>query len=187
MSWELIRYNWSELRAMSGASSVPNAFETLQAATDDDIARQAYWRIDNHVIVQGALYEAALPTTRCACHLLSECTQTSRVYMLELLVQLCTGEVDPSEISKGNEQLAKNCRAQLIYIVETLFQILETGHETERIHCVDLLGIVCCEVDRRLVSRTDFYFNQLLHLDAGAALQRHVSNWLKELHKTQRP
>lgn len=50
---------WDEVRCQSGyAERVPDALCSL-ADDDSDIRQQAYWQLDNHVIVQGGLYEAA--------------------------------------------------------------------------------------------------------------------------------
>src|SRR5256885_12610401 len=84
--WEIERYNWSILRASGNASGVPHAIRSLLAAASEDEADRWYWKIDNTVIVQGALYEAALPTIRCLIVGLPICSPYARERVLELLV-----------------------------------------------------------------------------------------------------
>ncbi len=54
---------WASLRSDSGSAvGVPQALWDLFSASSEDAAEAAYWRIDNEVIVQGQLHEAAVPT-----------------------------------------------------------------------------------------------------------------------------
>ncbi|KZN70390.1 hypothetical protein [Pseudoalteromonas luteoviolacea] len=51
--------NWKELRIqMTDASSIPEAILALLADSEEEF-EQAYWKIENHVVVQGDLYSAA--------------------------------------------------------------------------------------------------------------------------------
>jgi len=54
--------DWSALRCADGtADKIPERMLDLLRATVDEDADRAYWRIDNHVIVQGRYYDAAPP------------------------------------------------------------------------------------------------------------------------------
>ena len=58
---ELSRHDWSGLRSFIGdASFVPNAIMALASARSETEAMNAYWRIDNVVMVDGRLSEFAL-------------------------------------------------------------------------------------------------------------------------------
>lgn len=53
--------NWSSLRSHARDSSeyVPDAFRQLIDAQSEVEADTAYWQLDNRVVTQGRLYEAA--------------------------------------------------------------------------------------------------------------------------------
>jgi len=63
--WEYRRHKWESLRSAASARDIPETIERLRLAATEEEASNAYWRIDNEVIIQGALFEAALPTAMC--------------------------------------------------------------------------------------------------------------------------
>ena len=102
MIWERERYDWASLRAMGSAVTVPKALQRILESTNEAEATSAYWLIDNVVVVQGSLYEAALPAAACLVVALAHCGLPARPKILELLVQIGAGKPDPSEIAAGN-------------------------------------------------------------------------------------
>jgi len=80
--WELERFDWGSLRSVRSAAAVPGAIEALRTADTDDVAKEAYWRIDNEVVVQGELFEAAIATACCLVAALGSCTEASRALAL---------------------------------------------------------------------------------------------------------
>lgn len=53
--------DWSSLEILTGtAEHVPHAILGLLASDPEDV-RNAYWRLENHIVVQGDLYSAAAP------------------------------------------------------------------------------------------------------------------------------
>lgn len=110
---EIARFNWSELRvAMGKATDVPSAIRALLRAQSVKEADAAYWRLENVVVVQGNLYEAALP---CVTVLLAALRRADRpafvtCSLLELLFQIVNGEVHMDERTLGNLDLDKRCR-----------------------------------------------------------------------------
>ena len=61
---ELDRYDWGSLRTCAGtAAEVPAAVAALVAATTEADAEHAYSEtsLDNEVVVQGNLFQAAVP------------------------------------------------------------------------------------------------------------------------------
>lgn len=54
---EIKRIPWSTLRDCVGfATKVPDALSELLFAESEETAWKAYWKLDNHVILQGTLY-----------------------------------------------------------------------------------------------------------------------------------
>jgi hypothetical protein len=109
----ILASDWSELRTQSGtAGGVPTALADLSQATSDESAENAYWRIDNEVIVQGELYQAALPTLEVLLALASKVSSgPARRWLAELVQQIVCGQTHESETAAGNGDLAVRCRA----------------------------------------------------------------------------
>jgi len=111
---ELAAVDWSSMRVMEGidAARIPTAVERLVSAESEEEAREAYWQLDNTVVVQGQLFEAAqhlVPALHAA--LVGELASPAREAIADLLVEICAGEADESEVALGNEQLGDSCRA----------------------------------------------------------------------------
>jgi len=105
--------DWAALRTDSGSGTgLVRAFEDLSTAASEESSRNAYWRIDNEVIVQGELYEAAVP----ALEVLLSMAPTAppgpvRRSLAELVQQITFGQPRGSEIELGNTDLATRCLA----------------------------------------------------------------------------
>lgn len=105
--------DWKALSSDSGsADGVPRALMDLVQADDDASATDAYWRIDNEVVVQGQLYQAAEPSLEVllsmACTAMS---QPSRRRLVELVQQIVCGEPHLREVEAGRGDLGVRCRA----------------------------------------------------------------------------
>ncbi|WP_144009230.1 hypothetical protein [Enemella evansiae] len=110
--------DWSALRAIgdSTAESVPAAIVAMMMARDTESAERAYWRIDNHVVVQGRLFQSA---EFVADRVISEIcagrySEFGLPEALNLLVQFAYGFEDASEIARGNKTIARNCRRSIL-------------------------------------------------------------------------
>lgn len=104
---------WAHLRSGTGnGADLPQALADLWAATSASEAGDAYWRIDNVAIVQGELYEAALPTLEVLLSMAATIPPgPARASVAELIQQIIFGEPRSSEIALGNTDLAIKCRA----------------------------------------------------------------------------
>lgn len=110
---EIHRIPWSTLRQAGGtAEQVPHALMELLHAPTPELATQAYWRLENHVVVQGQLYQAAEPAVSVlmAALLAEESPRHVRLGVLELLFQILSGSAHDSEIAQGNRRLDEVCR-----------------------------------------------------------------------------
>jgi hypothetical protein len=119
MSWLaqllLAGEDWSRLRTLVvDGGRVPRGVAGLAAARTAEEADAAYWLLDNFVIVQGELFEAALPLVPVVLALLAgELSLPARAAALELLFQIAVGELDDTERRIGNTQLQADCRAEV--------------------------------------------------------------------------
>lgn len=161
--WEAQRYDWVRLRAMESAIGVPDAIERMRQARSKKESDEAYWRIDNIVVVQERLFEAAVPTAACLVTALPRCSKESRSNFLDLLFQLGNGEPDPSEVALGNAQLAESCRVELLKAYGVYISILEesvaSDCEIDIHHCADLL-LLCAAADTTLKEQVTWYYKQ---------------------------
>jgi hypothetical protein len=97
---------WAQLKCLSGFSNhVPTAVRDL-VSDDPKIAEAAYWRLENHVVVQGELYEAAAYLPEILIEALDFAPFKGRI--LELLFQIGSG------YSAEAPELQRVCHAAVI-------------------------------------------------------------------------
>jgi hypothetical protein len=108
--------DWQALREASGnARDIPDAVLALAAADSEPKASEAYWRLDNNVVVQGQLFECALPLVSVILALLAgDLPEPARPRLLELLYQIVVGRTAVSEFERGNRDLAERCRTEVV-------------------------------------------------------------------------
>lgn len=111
---ELSRVDWSRLRDVAGfADYVPSVIKALLNAESIEEAEELYWRIDNHVVVQGQLFEAAEYLVPVLMSSLLEINQDFiKYYVFDLLIQIVAGFPDRSEMALGNSEIRERCRAK---------------------------------------------------------------------------
>jgi hypothetical protein len=133
---------WEQLRAGPGsAAGVPAAFGALATAETDDAATDYYWQLDNVVIVQGNLYESALPAVWAVFALLAgPLPGAARYRLVELLAEIAGGDTAQAETDAGNADLADRCRAALRDGLWTCYALLNDGDPRVRGAAVTLLG-----------------------------------------------
>ena len=179
MSWRPEQFDWASLRSANSAEGVGHAILQLVNASSLEEADDAYWRIDNEVIVQGALFEAATSVAWClACGLL-HCTDLARPFLLELLVQLCSGEPHPTEVQLGNSTIAEDCIFHASMASVVYFDCLEQGIHEEIGHAVDLIGL-CAEENVNLQHLAVRYFERLLKREPAAQMASLISDLIAD-------
>lgn len=82
--------DWASLRQACGTCEhIPAALNAI-CSPDERVREEAYWKIDNHVILQGDLYEGAPYVARALVELLDHrVSEKDRLY--NLLVELANG------------------------------------------------------------------------------------------------
>ena len=89
---------------------MPAALEALASACDPAQRRDAYWRLDNHIVLQGTLYESARAAAPYILDvLLSSTSDDLRVAAYDLLIEIARGVPDPNVAAAGD--LRGDCRA----------------------------------------------------------------------------
>ncbi|MCC6176190.1 MAG: hypothetical protein IT305_12865 [Chloroflexi bacterium] len=101
------RVDWSSLRSSTGtAAYVPDAVERLASAETDSTAQEAYWELDNKVVIQAQLFESAIPLISVLLALLAgPLSPPSRFWIIELLLQIVDGIPHESELVHGAPDL----------------------------------------------------------------------------------
>lgn len=105
--------NWASLRtSIGGAQFVPEVIDRVVHAGSPEEATTAYWELDNVVVVQGQLFDSAVPTSRLLVRSIcgQDYTASGLPRALDLLVELAYGESDQSEVERGNGGLGSQCR-----------------------------------------------------------------------------
>ena len=101
----------------------------------------AYWGVDNVVVVQGSLFQAAeyvvLPAVVA---LQSAPSLHSKRWILELLVQIAFGSADPSEVRLGNGDVLARCRAEMAQGLSFFYALLADPDRHVRASAIDLVG-----------------------------------------------
>jgi hypothetical protein len=103
---------WSTAMAASGpATKIPLALEELIYAKTPDEAKKAYWKLENHVVVQGQLFEAAIYTVPVLLAALVDYNRIDyvKIYILELLFQIVSGSTHELETARGLTNIDKEC------------------------------------------------------------------------------
>lgn len=98
-------FDWATLALASGtAEHVPAALREL-LSIDPQVRRRAYWRLDNHIVLQGSLYGAAPFAVKV---LLQSWPQDDSLKdrMYELLIELANGGApDDLEVNWGDRRM----------------------------------------------------------------------------------
>lgn len=138
---EMGRIAWGDLRTAGGfASSIPRALADLYVASTPEQAQDAYWRLENHVVVQGQLYQAAEQVVSVLLAVLSEeRPRYVRISSLELLFQIVVGEPHVQELALGNANLAERCKNKAREGLWTLYKEL---HQGEREAAREVLEVI---------------------------------------------
>ena len=83
--------NWDTIKTGYGnASHIPEAIDNL-FSLDEKVRHDAYWKLDNFVVVQSDLYEAAFYIIEPIVQLLEKPYKSDRVLALRILIEVAIG------------------------------------------------------------------------------------------------
>lgn len=138
--------DWRAARtAVGDATAVPQAMADLFAASTEEAAKSAYWsHLDNEVVVQGQLYEAAgLVIAPILTELSGDSlSRASRYRAVELLAEIALGAPHPSEEESGGQQLREFCIGQMRRGLWTLYALLDCPDERVVVGVLHILEVV---------------------------------------------
>lgn len=184
MNEELRRHDWARLRTATGmATEVPKTLAALAAAPDRDAASRSYWMLDNEVVVQGTLYQAAPATAASAVALAPSCTDAARPFLFELLAQLGGGATVPADAAQRHDQTA-SCRDELLLGFALFLDGLVSDDTAVQLWSVDLLGM-CAERAPALRERVVWHLKRYASSTIVADNRVAAENWLNALGKDE--
>lgn len=153
---------WRKIRSLPGSSEyVPEAVNRLMSARTEEEAEEAYWQLDNRVVVQGQLFEAAkwivAPLMISLPRLISPCV---RIRVVNLLVEISLSQPDVSEEKSGNAALASDCLQELRRGLWILYSLLDDASPSVRVGVLDLLDNVELDRDRLVAIAREIAVNE---------------------------
>lgn len=172
--------NWSEMRSANIPSNIPNALKILSESDDEQALEKAYWAIDNEAVLQGMLFQTALPVTTYLLNTLNTCTKMARPYLMELLVQLISGYPAPIEVKMGNQDIQKNIRDEVLMRFSTFIDIADNGTNKEKELCIDILGVLVIHnqgLKQEVIKKMEQISTELNDDDINEL----VNNWCDEI------
>jgi len=109
--------NWSLLQqAHGGAEHIPAAIKGL-ISPDEATREKAYWQIDNHVVLQSDVYEAAFYVTPFLIEILTSPVSVGREHVYDLLDEIANGHAGAESFVSVDEvktPLAIACRSLIL-------------------------------------------------------------------------
>ena len=148
--------DWAALRTSIGSAEfVPSAIDRLLHSGSPEQATSAYWELDNRVVVQGQLFDSAIPASMLLVRSICErnFTLNGLSRSLDLLVELAFGESDQSEVAGGNYDLGAQCRAVINSGLGCIKALVDQADERVLLGVLDLVD----RVDIDPVSRNAFF------------------------------
>jgi hypothetical protein len=134
--------NWAQVRsALGGSAYVPAALARLIEADSEDEAREAYWELDNGIILQRRIFDAARQIVApLMISLHRPLSPAARYRILDLLIEISMGVSDLSEDDLGNSGLADQCRQEIRNGLWCIYGGLDDSDPRIRVNSMDLLA-----------------------------------------------
>ncbi|MEV4603494.1 hypothetical protein AB0K15_39710 [Amycolatopsis sp. NPDC049253] len=146
---------WRELRSMRGdVVHVPEALHDLLNASSEEDAEEAYWRLDNNVVVQGQLFDSAVRVIGpLLLGLVSQRPGFVREHIANLLVEIAVGGPHESvSVADKGEMLDAQCHAELRRGLWIIYKIIDDPVPMVRLGALDLLDAVEDDRERMAVA-----------------------------------
>jgi len=117
------KYPWGTLYTSTGdACDIPERLRGLIASTTEVEAEHWYFLLENYIVVQGGVYESALPCIDVLLTAIKHCKLSNMaiVFIYELFYQIIHGVTDIDSIRRGNPFEAERCKTQVLQHLEAL-------------------------------------------------------------------
>ncbi len=137
---------WPNFGSARSAATVPDAVDALANATSEAEAEAAYWRLDNVVVLQGSVYEAAIAVLDSIVRLLVAGPEVARRWCLELLLQIAAGWTEPAEAERTARDLAGEAQQTLRALVPVLLAFTSNPNRHIRELSFEIVARIAPEV-----------------------------------------
>jgi hypothetical protein len=118
----------------------------LIAAETDDDALRSYWELDNRVVVQGQLFEAAVELIPALLVGLSaNLKEPARYWLMELVLQIADGESHSSEPDPNLGDAARGALREGLWVI---YAQMQQGSPRVRATAVDLVALLDPKTER---------------------------------------
>lgn len=138
----ILLYDWCRLHTSIGdARNIPERLSGLISATQSDNVERWYWLLENFVVVQGYVYDSALPSVHVIIEALKHCNVSTcaKLFLYELIYQIVNGYAGNDPLH-GNLSVADKCRELVGQHLNTLSE--RSTQETDEL----LQSIKACTV-----------------------------------------
>ena len=125
ISQAIDQYDWGSLRTSTGdACDIPNRLCKLVYSTTEDEARKWYDLLEDYIVVQGGVYDAALPSLNVLIVALMHYKPTviATTYIFDLVFQVVDGTADLDTIRNGRGAVVDEC----IQVVKDNLSLLQS-------------------------------------------------------------
>lgn len=143
---DLHKIDWRSLKQAHGhAAHIPEAIKGL-ISDSPEIVESSYWKLDNHIVLQSDLYEAAFYVIPFMIEILKSNHTIGRNYVYNLLIEICNGYAPKSSLcTYKNEKipLAEVCRLTIADEIDVYISEVSDVDSGFRKHALDLL--LCLE------------------------------------------
>ena len=133
---------WDRIRtAENNASGIPSALRGL-VSDDPEISESSYWKLDNHIVRQSDLYEAAYYVVPFLLEIVNASLHLGKAYAYDLLYEIANGYAPADQICLHNGiefTLSDSCRKAVESGVEIYFSEIIDTSSTERRKALELL------------------------------------------------
>jgi hypothetical protein len=136
---------WEQYATAHGdARHIPEAIRSL-VSEDESVRNAAYWQIDNHVVLQSDLYEAAPYVVPFLLEILAGRFRSGRDRLYDLLWEIANGKAPvevQSDIAGSNHPMAleKACRMEVLKGMETYLKDAADPDPLVRKKATDLIS-----------------------------------------------
>jgi hypothetical protein len=136
--------DWRNLQQAHGtASHVPEAIKGL-VSEDERVRERSYWLLDNYVVLQSDLYEAALFVVPFLLEILSSEIEHGRDLVYDLLFEIGNGYAPPEVSCKGlngeTVSLGEACRDAVLEGLNIYLGEVKTVDSKARLKALELLA-----------------------------------------------
>jgi hypothetical protein len=139
---DMEKISWANLKQAHGSSEhVPAAIKGL--ISDDEKEQEAsYWKLDNHIVLQGDLYQAAFYVIPFLLEILAANIRNGRSYVYDLLFEIANGfapEEVPCDYDGVTLTLTEGCKRAVAGGLNLYLEEISDNNSICRENALDLI------------------------------------------------